>query len=253
MMISGKEGMLTERDEAILTDLYFTRMLSTQQIAWLYFPSYASAKQRLYQLRRYKGVIEPMTPETDLTVWTLTKPAFWRAAEFVYPDDRYRGFPEIRYIPHMLDANDIYVGLRKDLDRVLGEQPAWQWIDEARMELEHGSRGRASRTNTKKKQPDAELAFEGNRYFIERQTHRSRKTKEELDEKVDGYRRYFSRLGEPEGAREVVFATDVQRDRDNVLDSAEKHDIDLSAGTVEEVTDYLIEQAKEAASARVSQ
>lgn len=252
MLISGKKGMLTDRDNAILLDLYFTRILSTKQIALLYFKSEATAKRRLYDLANIKGVIEPLTPKTGITVWTLTKPAFWRAAEFVYPDDRYRGFPEIRYIPHMLDANDIYVGLRKDLDRLLGENPAWQWIDEARMVLEQGAKSKALPGITKKKQPDAELAFEDDRYFIERQTQRSRKTKKELDEKVDGYRRYFSRLGEPEGTREVIFATDVQRDRDHVLESAEKHDIDLSAGTVEEVTEYLIKQAKEAPSAKVS-
>lgn len=252
MMISGKEGMLTKRDKAILTDLYFTRILSTEQIARLYFPSYISAKKRLYELRRLKGVVEPMTPESGRTLWTLTKPAFWREAEFVYPDDRYRSFPEERYIPHMLDANDIYVGIRHEFDRLLGEYPAWQWADEARMVLENNAKGNASRGSSKKNQPDAVLTFDVNHYFIERQTHRARKTKEELDKKVDGYRRYFSRLGEPEGEREVIFACDVQRDMENVLESAEKHDVDLSAGTVEDVTGYLIKQAKKAKSARAS-
>lgn len=253
MMISGKEGMLTERDEAILTDLYFTRMLSTQQIAWLYFPSYASAKQRLYQLRRYKGVIEPMTPETDLTVWTLTKPAFWRKAEFIDPEDRYRGFPATYFIRHMLDTNDLYAGLRDDLDRIFGDPTAWQWKDEARLIQERSSKPNNSSKKTKKKQPDAELSFKGNHYFIERETKRSKATPEELDDKVDGYRRYFGRLGEPEGEREVIVACDLERDKDRVLEAADKYDVDLSAGTVEGITKYLIQKAKDAAAPKVSQ
>lgn len=253
MMISGKEGQLTKRDEAVLNDLYFTRMLSTEQIALLYFSCYATAKRRLYDLAGIKGVVEPMTPETRLTVWTLTKPAFTREAEFVNPDDRYRGFPARKFIRHMLDTNDLYVGLRKDLDRLIGEGPAWQWTDETRLWWQRNSKGNAAQKKTNKNQPDAELTFAGNRYFIERQTKRAKASAEELDEKVDGYRRYFGRMREPEGEREVIFACDVQRDMESVVTAAEKYNVQLTAGTVEDITDYLIQQAKEATSAKVSQ
>ena len=253
MLISGKKGMLTDRDNAILLDLYFTRILSTKQIALLYFPSEAAAKKRLYLLANLKGVIEPITVESGLTVWTLTKPAFWRAAEFVYPDDRYRGFPEERFIPHMLDANDLYVALRKDLDRIFGEHPAWEWSDETRLIWLRSSGSNERSKRAKKNQPDAELTFAGNRYFIERQTIRSHASAKELDEKVDRYRRYFSRIEQPAGELEVIFACEKSHVKDNVLESAEKYDIDLSAGTVQQVADYLIEQAEEAAPAEVSQ
>ena len=252
MLISGKKGMLTDRDRAILLDLYLTRILSTEQIALLYFNTEATAKRRLYDLANLKGVVEPMTVETGLTVWTLTKPAFRRAAEFVYPDDPYRGFPEERFIPHMLDSNDLYVALRKDLDRLFGGHPAWEWTDETRLIWLRSSRSNAKRKREKKNQPDAELTFAGNRYFIERQTVRSHASAKELDEKVDRYRRYFSRMEEPDGEIEVIFACEKQHVRDNVLASAEKYDIDLSAGTVREVADYLIEQAEAAAPVEVS-
>lgn len=252
MMISGKEGTLTERDNAILLDLYFTRILSTKQIALLYFKTEATAKKRLYELRRLKGVVEPMTPETGLTVWTLTKPAFLREAEFVYPEDRYRGFPEVRFIRHMLDANDLYVGLRKDLDRLFGEHPVWQWTDEGRLLSQQGHRVAAARTKRKKTQPDAELTFADNRYFIERETKRSKATGQELEEKVKNYRRYLDRQQDSAKELEVVFACDVRRDMDHVLEAAEKHDVNLTAGTVEDVTGYLLQQAKETSSAQAS-
>lgn len=251
-MISGKEGMLTKRDEAIITDLYFTRMLSTEQIAALYFKTEATAKKRLYDLRRLKGVVEPLTPETGLTVWALTKPAFLRAAEFVYPEDRYRGFPEPRFIPHMLDTNDLYVGLRNHLDRLFGEHPSWEWTDEARLWWQRNSKGNSSSTRAKRSQPDAELTFADHRYLIERQTKRSRKTREELDQKVDGYRRYFSRQKETAGEMEVIFACDVERDMESVVTAAEKYNVQITAGTVEDITGYLIQQAEEAGSAKVS-
>lgn len=245
MIIGGREGTLTERDEEILTDLYFTRLLSTRQIERRYFNTYATTKKRMYELRG-KGLIEPATPFSGLTVWTLTRPCFSQEVEYHQREgaDHYRGWPKPKAIPHIVDTNDVYMEIGDDLNRVLGEYPEWEWKDEPRAwrRYNHGSESRVHR-------PDAEIRFGANRYFLERQTERARKTSEKIEEKLEGYRRYtrLLRSSGHEGELEVLFACDAERDMDYALKAAEKYGLAMTAGYTSQIAGHLVEKAEETA------
>lgn len=246
--IPKKNLRLTLRDEAILTDLYFTRLLTTEQIRARHFKAFNTAKSRLYDIRDMR-YIEPSTPYRGLTVWMLTRGAFEREIEDLRREDEsYKTWPKPKIIPHFVDTNDVFVGVAGELDRLLGGHPAWEWKDERRMV------GTGSRTGKKKdeKLPDAEIAFSGNRYFLERQTERARATRGEIEEKIDGHRRYVQRLEERPGAIELLFACDKDRDMDYALEAAQKHQVAMTAGTPQQIIEHLIEQAQSSATAETA-
>ncbi len=237
---------LTDRDEAMVTDLYFARLLSTAQIAKRYFNTEATAKRKLHRLKEEKGVVIPRTPKKGLTVWMLTKRAFEREVEILRRrNEPYRDWPKPRAIPHIVDTNDIYMEIAEHLSRVLGDPPeAWGWKNEAQAwtRYDHGGeRGLVHR-------PDAEIHFTDSIHFLERQTHRARKTREQIGEKLEGYRRYIRRLRSlgNEGEVEILFACDEERDMDYALDAAEKHGLGMTAGDTEQIAEHLRDKAEAA-------
>lgn len=242
-MPQKKNLQLTLRDEEILTDLYFTRLLTTEQIRTRHFNAFNTAKSRLYDIR-YMKYIEPSTPFKGLTVWTLTRTAFAREVEDLRRENEpYKTWPKPQIIPHFVDTNDVFVGIAGRLNQLLGKHPAWEWKDEARM-VATGSR------NGKKKDeklPDAEITFLGNRYFLERQTERARATRAEIEDKIDGHRRYLRRLEESAGEIELLLACDKDRDMDYALDAAQKHQVAMTAATPQQIIEHLLAKAKKAA------
>ncbi|MDN5697256.1 MAG: replication-relaxation family protein [Rubrobacter sp.] len=248
-MPTTKNMRLTERDEAILTDLYFTRLLSTEQVRAKHFNAYNTAKSRLYDLRDMK-YIEPSTPYRGLTVWMLTRGAFEREIENLNREgERYKGWPKARAIPHFVDSNDVFIGIARTLDRKLGEHPAWEWKDQARI-TQHRGRGVKQRNQ---KLPDAEISFAGHRFLLERQTGRAKAKKEEIVEKITGHQRYIRRLDTDAENIEVLFACDVERDMDYAVDAAEERQIAMTAGTPGQIIEHLLDTARESTRAATAQ
>lgn len=234
---------LTDRDEGIVTSLYFTRLQSTQQIADRFFNCYGTAKRRMYELKNDKGVVMPRTPKKGLTVWTLTRRAFNREVEALKREgEPYREWPKPRAIPHLVDTNDIYVEIADAMDEELGEFPEWEWKNEAQAWTRYKQGGEKGRVH----QPDAEISFGGNVYFLERQTHRARKTEEQIDEKLENYRRYIKRLRSlgHQGELEVLFACDVRRDMEYVETAAAKYGLAMTAGKPGQIASHLLQKAK---------
>ncbi len=236
-----KNLRLTERDEEILTDLYFTRLLSTEQIQARYFNAKNTAKSRLYDIEKMK-YIEPRTPYKGLTVWMLTKPAFEREVEDLRREhERYKGWPKPRAIPHFVDTNDVYIGIADKLNWMVGEHPAWEWKDQARITQQRGKLGQ----QRNEKVPDAEITFPGRCYLLERQTERAKAKKSEIEQKVEGHRRHVRRLDEDATKVEVLFACDVERYMDYALEAANELQVAVTAGTPEQIIEYLLEKAAE--------
>lgn len=240
MAVSSTNITLTPRDDEILTDLYFTRILSTRQIAAKHFNSLGSATRRMHDLKKM-GMVTHWNPWKGFVLWTLTRKAFAREIEALRrKDETHKGFPKPRIAPHFIDTNDVFIELSPKLDRMLSEHPAWEWKDEARMP----KRGRGSGSTPYEKQPDAEIVFCGNRYFLERQTSRARATRGEIEEKIEGHRRYIHRLREPTGEIEVLFACDEERDMDYAYDAAQKHQVKMTSGSPEQIVEHLEEKAR---------
>lgn len=235
---------LPERYEGILTDLYFTRLLSTEQIARRYFNTKATAKSKLHKLKREKGVVIPRTTQKGLTVWMLNKSAFEREAQILGREgEPYRKWPKPRAIPHLVDTNDLYLEIVDDLNEMLGELPeGWDWRNEAQAWRRYDHGGKHGWVH----QPDAEIHFAGHIFFIERQTERARKTYDKIEEKLEGYSRYIKRLRNRgiEGEIEILFACDEERDMDYALEAAEKYGLGMTAGDTKQIADHLREQAQ---------
>lgn len=243
---------LTERDESILTDLYFCRILSTQQIAYRYFNTEATAKRKLHRLKDEKGVVIPRTAKKGLTVWMLNKKAFEREIEILRREgESYREWPKHRAIPHLVDTNDIYMEIAEEMSRFLGEPPeGWDWRNEAQAWTRYNHGGESGRVH----QPDAEVHFADSIYFLERQTRRARKTAEQIEEKLEGHRRYIRRLRSQgnDSEIEILFACDEERDMDYALQAAEKLGLGMTAGETEQIAEHLIEKAKAARPAKTA-
>ncbi len=240
MAISSTNITLTPRDDLILTDLYFARILSTEQIAAKHFHTKGSASRRMNDLKKM-GMVAHWNPWTGLVLWTLTRRAFAREVESLGREDEiFKGFPKPKIIRHLVATNDVFVELSRKLDRTLGEHPAWEWQDEARMPKRGGGGGKTPNEN----QPDAEIVFSGNRYFLERQTERARATRQQIRDKVAGHRRYLRRLGEPTGEVELLFACDEDRDMDYALEAAQDQQVAMTAGTPEQIIEHLTDKAR---------
>lgn len=245
-MATMRQMDLSHRDEAILTDLYFTRVLSTQQIAAKYFNAYNTAKARLAELAGDLWIIR-RNPYKGTTIWTLTRPAFEREVEDLHREgERYREWPKPKAIPHFLDTNDVFIDISEELDGILGQRPAWDWKQEPRAwEAFKDGEGKGVH------RPDAEISFAGNRYFIERQTERARKTAKQIDNKInDDYRRYIRRQRREgvEGELEVLYACDEERDMRYADAAGERHGVEVITGKPDYIAEYIAGKAMEARS-----
>lgn len=168
---TGRAGWITPRDNQVFEDLYLCRFLSTQQIAALRFPSFESARVRLYSLMRKEQVVNQIH-RPNLVLWRLTREGFERQRTSLdrekEPTPDFFSGPKV---DHYLEANDLYAELAPLLERTLGRHPVWEWRNEGgsfrRYELGGGSYAH---------QPDAEILLPNALYFFERQSRRARYT-----------------------------------------------------------------------------
>ena len=239
-ILNGKRGMITERDESILQDLFLAPGLSTRQLSRMYFDSVNTAKYRMYQLRK-KGLVVNLVhkrgPAPSEVLWKLSKKALEREEEAAgRAGKRFRSWPKGR-ISHLIDVNDVFVEVSYGLDEVLGRFPGWEWIDEPRASERYEFAG----TN-RQHQPDAEVRFRGLRFFIERETKRAKETPEAFLRKMAGYQAYTQAFG-IEGQVQIIFACDTERDVRYALSAGREYRVPVFAGNLEEAARYLLQQA----------
>lgn len=234
---------LSIRDEDMNKDLYFAPYQTTRQLAICHdFNSEDACKRQLYRLAR-REIVEPYTPIPGLTIWKLTNWAWARQADAAdRRGERNRTWPEPERVQHYVDANDIYVHASPHLDNKLGKYPEWKWLDERRAYRQYNTRN-----GLRKHQPDAEIRFGGKVYFMERQTHRARKTATDFKERCERYRTYLNHFGFSNTDVALVFACDTERDMRYAREGAKEYGIPHFADTLGEVVEYLKEGAEEAA------
>ncbi len=232
---TGKAGTLTPRDDRLLEDLYFCRFLSTQQIAALRFPSFESARVRLYALMR-KGWVVNQLHWPNLVLWRLSREGFERRRASLDQEkeptpDFFQG-PKVR---HYLEANDLYCELAPRLEQALGPYSAWEWRNEGRAfrRYELGDRRLAH-------QPDAEVILPNGLFFLERQSGRAKYGREVIRGKVVAYKTYVERVLRPEPERvEVLFACDREREKRAAVESGNELGVVVVASSVRGVASYL--------------
>ena len=233
--------MVTERDEAMLRDLYFAPGLTTRQIKRMYFDALNTAKYRMYRLRK-KGLVVNLVlareGERSEVLWKLSKRAFEREAEAAgRAKERYRTWPKGR-LPHLMDTNDLFVETSYALDEALGQYPAWEWVDEPRATERYESYG-----ERRQHQPDAEIRFAGRRFFVERETRRAKQAPEAFEAKMHRYATYLRYAGLEGGGAEVLFASDAERDARHALEAGRRHGVPTVAGPLEEIAAHLARRA----------
>lgn len=236
---TGREGWITPRDNEVLDDLYFCRFLSTLQIADLRFPSFESARVRLYALMR-KGQIVNQIHRPNLVLWRLSKAGFER--QRVSLDREKEPAPDFLSglkVDHYLETNDLYVELAPRLERILGAYPAWEWRSEGRSHrrYEIGGTRRAH-------QPDAEIWLSGGLYFFERQTKRARYTRETIRDKISTHKTYIERVLRPEVPVEILFACDLERERHAAVEAGRELGVAIVASGVKGIATYLENSVK---------
>lgn len=270
----------TPRDEGVFGDLGVVDILGTDQVAGrfcpetgrVYFPalnpagadpskkggkrdeehvlartpSTGSAERRLRRLKAARLLVRRghPTPEGRTSIWMLSKAAFRREArDMGLHDATYPGWPKSR-VQHLLDTNDLYVGLAGELDAVLegvcyGSEPVWEWRNERRSYERYSV---SWEPRPRYHQPDAEVLFCGRLFIVERQAERARKPFEAIAKKVQDHNHRAAHLGVKETAQ-IVFACDTLRDTNHALKAAEDSDLSVVAAPVAEVVSHLTDEA----------
>lgn len=242
---TGRAGTITPRDVKVLEDLYFCRFLSTRQIAALRFPSFESARVRLYALMR-KGWVVNQLHEPNLVLWRLSREGFERQRasldhekEPTTPD--FFSGPKVR---HYLEANDVYCELAPRVEGVLGSYPAWQWRNEGRAFRRYELGGRRFAH-----QPDAEILLPNGLFFLERQSSRARYGSKTIRDKVETYKTYIERVLRPEGVHvEVLFACDLEREKRAAVEAGDEYGIEVVASSVRGIAKHLESAARKSRS-----
>ncbi len=231
---TGRAGTTTPRDDQIFEDLYWTRILSTQQIANLRFPSYESARIRLYALMR-KGYVTNQVYGPNLVLWRLTREGFERQRDSL--DRKKETSPDFFSGPktrHYLETNDVYVELALRLEPALGGYPMWQWRNEGRafQRYELGGRNLAH-------QPDAEILLPGHLFFLERQSRRAKYAPSTIREKVASYKTYVERFSRPDVPVEILFAADLEREKRAAVEAGYECGVEVVASSVRGIVQHL--------------
>lgn len=247
---SGR-GEIGDRDDEIMLDLYYMRVAKVEQVQKLHFPSYDSARRRLYELS-WMGMVENniYSRKEGLNVWRLTKRGFRRQAEVAGTmDEQYRDWPSSKNIRHYIETNDVYMLVSGKLDELLGEQPEWTWKDEARA-THKWKIGAQSGTH----RPDAEIRIGNRLYFIERETERSRKAKSHFERRMSQYQGYVRYAQAERGIDgcEVIWACDTERDKDHAFEAAKKYNVATLTDGLVGACEHLLERAGKLANAVVS-
>lgn len=235
---SGRAGTITQRDQEVLADLYWARFLCTRQIASLRFPSFESARVRLYALMR-KGLLVNQVHGSGMILWRLSREGFER--QRLSLDRQKEPTPDFLQSPkidHYLEANDVYVELAPRLEYLLGTYSSWEWRNEGRSYLRYELDGRRFAH-----QPDAEILLPGRLYFLERQSSRARYSSAALYQKVESYRTYIERILRTEERTQVVFACDLQRERQAAVEAGQHYGVDVVASSVKGIASHIEKEA----------
>lgn len=252
VLLDGKKGAVTERDERVCRDIFRARYLSTPQLHRLHFGSESRTKMRLGRLTE-KGWVRNMVFYDDLgrrrTCWRLTKDGFESQAASLNLDDetwtpKQLGPEKIR---HYIQTNEVYTALKtpfnkdKSLDEILGPYPHWEWLNEQR-----ASDSFEYANESFDHQPDAEVWFAGKLFIIERQTTESRVKTEDIYDKVKGHRSYALYGADLElSDAEVLFACDDQRIADTARRAGEHHKLSVVADSSEKIASHIRSRASE--------
>lgn len=237
---TGRAGWTTSRDNEVFEDLYLCRFLSTQQVAALRFPSFESARVRLYALMR-KGQVVNQIHRPNLVLWRLTREGFERQRTSL--DCEKEPIPDFFSGPkvdHYLEANDLYCELAPLLEAALGRYPAWEWRNEGRSFHRYELGGKLCAH-----QPDAEILLPNALYFFERQSRRARYAPRTIREKVAAYRTYTERVLRSEVPVEVLFACDLEREGRAAIRAGNELGVDVVASSVRGIAAYLERAALE--------
>jgi hypothetical protein len=232
---TGKTGATTPRDERVFEDLFWTRFLSTDQIAELRFPSVESARVRMYALMRKGWVVNQILAPKEI-LWRLSRGGFERVRTSLDRDkEPIPDFFSGQKLCHYVESNDLYVRAAPGLERALGGYPAWGWINEGRSHRRYELGGRRL-----VHQPDAEIRLPGHLFFLERQSGRARYGARTIREKVAAYGLYVDRVLRPEGVRvEVLFACDLEREKRAAVEAGYEHGVEVVASSVRGIANHL--------------
>jgi hypothetical protein len=253
-MKTGREGMLTPKDEKILLDLFFCRYLTTAQIAALYYNSTRRASTRLYQLKK-KGVLDSRViyttaptrdhPGKREAVWHLTKDAFEMVAASLDLEEDSEA--KATWTPKQLGpektrdhvkVNQLYVAAKADLDGLVGPYPAWTWEHEKWATDPYRYSGRPM-----VHKPDAHVRLYDTLFVVERQTKESRVRQTDVADKVSSHATWARvRLGDANNTQ-VLFACDERRVAEAARRAGERYGIYVFAGSVEEAAFHLYQSA----------
>lgn len=261
---SQRQGStLTRRDEAILTDLYLSRYLTTDQIATMYFvsdgdgsapdtPSAQSADRRLQRLAKHGWLMAHrnlMTgPKTTHKLWSLTEASFERQREILddSPEAKTPQRPPLANLEHRIGISDIYRDCSMPLRMLLGEPTldmttgvkSWSWYHEGKID-----RSIMKTSGAQKLKPDAELHTPGLIFFIEYQTEESRIGTAAMNDKISNYERYVTHLLPEQTNAEphLVVPTDAGWVVEATNTRAKKLNFKAIAGSVSETTSYIID------------
>jgi len=232
---TGRAGATTPRDERVFEDLFWTRFLSTRQIAELRFPSLESARVRMYALMRKGWVVNQILGPNEI-LWRLTREGFERVRTSLDWDrEQAPDFFSGQKLRHYVESNDLYVLAAPGLERVLGGYPAWGWVNEGRAHRRYEFSGRRL-----VHQPDAEIRLPGYLFFLERQSRRARYGAKTIREKVAAYGAYVDRVLRPEGLRvEILFACDLERERRVAVEAGYEYGVEVVTSSVRGIASHL--------------
>ncbi|MDX5895176.1 replication-relaxation family protein [Rubrobacter radiotolerans] len=244
-LATGRAGTITDRDRDVLEALFFCRYLSTNQLAWLFFPSRSKARTRLAKLKA-KGYVtartmylkQPTSWEDRVAaqgIWNLTKAGFESVSESLGVEETYATKPLLpAQALHYVRTAEVYVGVRDILDGELGSYPEWEWRHEKRATYA-GEYENASYLH----KPDAHVVFRGHTFILERQTAESKIGTKKLYRKVEDHKRFtVLRLKAP---AEVLFALDSGNSplAQQAIRAGEQLGIRVEAGDVPHIVEYL--------------
>ncbi len=264
-LLTGKKGMIGERDENVLCDLYFAERLTTADLTKMHFPSEAKTKARMAKLKQKGYVVADFCGKQAM--WKLTADGFAFAADSLdRPYGEHERYPDRRLSPkrdlHHLDTVDIFARLKtknqkrrgvleprdlpiQNLDDILGPYPNWEWRSErrARRALRHANEDTVY-------QPDAEVHFGGEVFVVERETERSRGTYEEMVQKLTLHKLYIEHVLRKSAETEILYACDTERDMTYAERAGKKLNLLVFPGSPYQVTEYILANARKFAEHR---